>query len=158
MFDTHPDEAKWLAAGESFCTQDALGKIKPAPLLLGNLTYCLNTQDIRATVEFYRKLGWFLTGDFLSQNWGVMTLEEKPDWARSLHNGTHLSLFQGMLPANMLNWRGGDVYAIAEVLRERGVLFDKEPFTDPDGSAALALRDPDGHLLYFNTYPSERLY
>lgn len=158
MFDTHPDEAEWLAKGELFCTQGAQSKIKPEPMLLGNLTYCLNTKDIRATVAFYRKLGWHLSGDFLAQNWGVMTLEEKPQWGQTLHNGMHLSLFQDMLPANMLNWRGGDVYAIATALEARGIEFDKPPYSDPDGSDALPLRDPDGHLLYFNTYPAERLY
>jgi len=158
MFDTHPDEAKWLADGEPFCTPGARDKVKAEAMLLGDFTYCLNTRDIRRTVEFYRRLGWHLTGDHLQENWGVMTREKQPEFGKVLRDGTYLSLFTGHIPANMLNWRGGDVYGIAEVLRGRGIQFDREPFTGDDGGDALPLQDPDGHLLYFNTYPGERLY
>jgi catechol 2,3-dioxygenase-like lactoylglutathione lyase family enzyme len=158
MFDTHPDEARLLADGEPFCTPGARDKVEPGALLLGDFTYCLNVKDIRKTVEFYMKLGWHLSADHLAENWGIMTLDERPQWGKALRDGTYLSLFQGMLPANMLNWRGGDVFAIARVLSERGIEFDNGPHTENDGSDALALRDPDGHLLYFNTFPSERLY
>ena len=88
----------------------------------------------------------------------MLTREEKPEWGKELHNGMHLSLFQEMLQTRMLNWRGGNVFAIAELLKARGVVFDNEPYTDDQGSDNLFLKDPDGHQLYFNTYPQERLY
>ena len=158
MFDTHVTEAKWLAAGEPFSTPGARDKVKPEAMLLGNLSYCLDCKDIRQSVDFYQRLGFHLTGDFLDQNWGVMTLEEDPDWRGTLHDGMHLSVFQGMLSGNLVNWRGGDVFAIAETLRKRGIELEREPFTDECGSDNLFLNDPDGHQLYFNTYPVERLY
>jgi len=158
MFDTHPDEAKGLAAGEPFCTAGALSKLKPDPLLLGNFTYCIDATYLKLSIEFYKQIGFYLTGDFTSQNWAVMTLEEKPEWGKTLHNGLHLSIFQGMLNGNLLNWRGGNVFKIAEVLESRGVEFRRGPFTDEGGSDNLFLNDPDGHELYFNTYPVERLY
>ena len=58
---------------------------------LGAFSISLTVKDIRASKEFYEKLGFVIFGGDISQNWLIMK------------NGDHLvGLFQGMFEKNML--------------------------------------------------------
>lgn len=133
------------------------------PLELGWGQYCLNVKDINATWEFYRRLGFCLAGGSLEQGWGV------------LHNGgTEIGLFQGMMPRNIINFRGPHIQQLAAELRQRGFELDKEAQYDAekypaewsrdadgnqlpvDGSGSFSVCDPEGVCLFFDTVPVER--
>jgi hypothetical protein len=62
-----------------------------------------------------------------------------------------------MIPADLLNFRGGDVAAIAEKLGEAGVDLQEGVREAPDGGRSLLIYDPDEHPLFFDTTPPERL-
>jgi len=111
---------------------------------LGRFEYCLKVKDIGKSLEFYKKLGFSQTGGNLDQNWVVIK-----------HGNCTLGLFQGYIDVNLLNFRGGDVYSIAEYLKSQGLELVKDAFTGDDGSAAAEINDPDDNCIYFNTYPDE---
>lgn len=112
---------------------------------LGEYHSCLNVQDLARSIEFYTRLGFEIVGDHRDENWAVLQ-----------HNNLTLSLFQGHIERNLINFRGGDIEAIHGEAARRGLEFDKPAHREADGSWSAELRDPDGNCIYFNTFPTER--
>lgn len=111
----------------------------------GTLFYCLNVKDLNASCSFYAKLGFVQTGGKTDEGWSVIN-----DGKNELH------LFQGHISSNVLNFRGGDVFAISAELQEQGLEMKSEAETESDGSAGAWIQDPDGNEIYFNTQQEER--
>ena len=157
MFDTHPSESEWLAAGEPFCTPSARGKVSPDALLLGNLSICHKAADLQITLKFYEALGFRLRGGQPEHGWAALALRDGPCHPEALVDTPHLALFQGMIETNLLNWRGGNVPELAGALEARGVEFLK-PLETQHGCDTFLIADPDGHVLMFDTCPGEEQY
>ncbi len=117
-----------------------------AELKLGRFEYCLNVADLSRSLGFYRKLGFEMIGGVLDEGWAIVR-----------HGDCTLGLFQGHIATNLLNFRGGDVFAIAKELEARGLELSREPQIEDDGSAAAEIHDPDGNRIYFNTFPGEEI-
>ena len=111
----------------------------------GKLTICLNVKSLDTSYVFYAKLGFVQTGGKITDGWAVMGDGEN-----------ELYLFQGHIASNTLNFRGGNVFAIAEALKERGLEMESDAETESDGSDGAWIKDPDGNDIYFNTSPEER--
>jgi len=128
-----------------------MGPVAPAPPPsgqtpdLGTCTVCFNVRDVRRSSEFYAKLGFRVTAGDLAENWLVME-----------HGNLRLGLFQGHIESNLLNFRGGDVFAIARQLEAQGLKLRTPAQVEPDSSAGATIADPDGNLIYFNTAPDEQ--
>jgi len=112
---------------------------------LGEYYPCLNVADLGASITFYTALGFTIIDDQRDRNWAALR-----------HNNMLLCLFQGHIEQNLINFRGGDVAAIAREGIERGLTFQKPAHQEPDGSWSAEIRDPDGNCIYFNTFPDER--
>lgn len=147
FFDTTPEERRHFLSGARLSVGEDDGSLKEGQLLLGNHTYCLDVVDIRRAVGFYEKLGLKQMGGDISQNWAIVGDDYQ-----------HLSLFQGIIDLHMLNFRGGDVFAIAAELKKRGFELTKDAARADDGSEFAEFKDPDDRVIYFNTFPAERLY
>lgn len=115
------------------------------PLDLGEYYPCLNVQDLEASISFYQKLGFRLTSDQRADKWAVMQ-----------HNNMVLCLYQGHIERNMINFRGGEISEIAKQLEGNGLQLSKPAHEEGDGSWSAEVVDPDGNVIYFNTYPEER--
>jgi len=111
---------------------------------LGWCDVCLNCKDVSASRDFYAMLGFRVVEGKIEEGWQVMTNDD-----------LRLGLYHGHIPEAMLNFRGGDVFAIAEALQAKGLTFEKGPLLERDKSAAAILRDPDGNAIFFNTAPGE---
>ncbi len=111
---------------------------------LGEHYPCLNVQDLTRSIEFYQKLDFTIIGDHRSENWAVLQ-----------HNNMALCLFQGHIDKNLINFRGGNIEAIHKEAASRGLKFTKPARLEPDGSLSAEIRDPDGNVIYFNTFPDE---
>jgi catechol 2,3-dioxygenase-like lactoylglutathione lyase family enzyme len=111
---------------------------------LGAFSISLTVSDIRASQDFYEKLGFEVFGGDISQNWLIMK------------NGDHvIGLFQGMLEKNMLTFNPGwdgnarkldsftDIRDLQRLLRERGVEFVSEADESTTGPASFVVVDPD---------------
>jgi hypothetical protein len=85
--------------------------------------------------------------------------EEDAGWAVVTNGDLRLGLFEAQhMGENQvcLNFRGGDVFTIAQTLAENGYSFASGPNGSADGGASASLRDPDGHLIFFDTAPGEK--
>lgn len=111
---------------------------------LGRFEYCLNVKDLDASREFYGKLGFEPIGGDADEGWAILS-----------DGKAVIGLYAGHIGENLMNFRRGDVFAIAAALKERGLELEKDAHVEPDGSAGATIRDPDGNLIYFNTHPDE---
>jgi catechol 2,3-dioxygenase-like lactoylglutathione lyase family enzyme len=107
---------------------------------IGQLDVCLAVADVVASMEFYRDLGFSQVGGEIGEGWTIMA-----------HGAARLGLYEGHIGEMMLNFRGGDVFAIAESLEALGYALESAAVREPDGTDGATIRDPDGHLIYFNT-------
>ena len=112
---------------------------------LGYHYLCLNVQDLARCILFYLKLRIEIVKEQRSENWCVLQ-----------HNNMALSLYQGHITENLINFRGGDIDAIHKEATSRGLKFEKPAMLHPDGSWNATIRDPDGNCIFFNTFPDER--
>ena len=120
---------------------------------LGAFSVSLAVKDIRASKEFYEKLGFREFGGDISQNWLI------------LKNGAHvIGLFQGMFEKNTLTFNPGwnqeaekletftDVREIQRQLKAQGVEFVNEADENTTGPAYLMVLDPDGNPVLFDQH------
>ncbi|WP_234572257.1 VOC family protein [Rhodohalobacter sp. 614A] len=113
---------------------------------LGAFSISLAVKDIKASKEFYEKLGFEEFGGHLEQNWLIMK------------NGDYIiGLFQGMFDKNILTFNPGwnqdaeklesftDVRELQKNLKESGIEFDTEADESTEGPASFVIVDPDGN-------------
>ena len=112
---------------------------------LGEFYPCLNVQDLAQSINFYLKLGFEITSDHREDKWAVLQ-----------HNNMALCLYQGHIDQNLINFRGGDIQEITTEITSQGLTFSKSAAQEPDGSWSAEIIDPDGNVIYFNTFPEER--
>ena len=113
---------------------------------LGAFSISLAVKDIRASKEFYEKLGFKVFMGDMSENWLI------------LKNGEHvIGLFQGMFEKNMLTFNPGweqdtqkrdsftDVRELQRQLKAQGVEFLSEADESTTGPSGFMVVDPDGN-------------
>lgn len=110
----------------------------------GWFVLCLNVADVQRSLGFYEKLGFTVIGG-----------NQVIGWAALAHPSCELHLFQGHIDRNLLNFRGGDVLAIAAHLQQQGLEPVGGVQHEPDGSTGATFIDPDGVPVYLNTFPEE---
>ena len=132
-----------IAAATSISSTQAKEK---KPMELGSFTLCLLVKDIKASKEFYEKLGFKQTRGSLEQNWVVL-----------MNGTTTIGLFHGMFEKNMLTFNPGwdwkkeplkdfqDVREIQRALKASGLTLLTEADEAKDGPAFFTLADPDGN-------------
>lgn len=89
--------------------------------------------------------------------WAILARPDHPPVLGKRRVTPYLSLFQGKIPADTLNFRGGNVEEIAATLEARGVAIGDGVKTSADGGESLLLTDPDDRPVFFDTAPAERL-
>jgi catechol 2,3-dioxygenase-like lactoylglutathione lyase family enzyme len=114
---------------------------------LGWLDVCLRVADVRQSRAFYEELGFRRVEGEDGEGWAVVVNGE----ARiGLYEARHMGD-----QAFNLNFRGGNVVDIAKGLAEAGHRFEKPLSVSESGGASVTARDPDGHILFFDSSPSE---
>ena len=116
----------------------------PMPPPFGCLHVCLSVADVSASLDFYAKLGFKREEGDVAENWLVME-----------RDSVRIGLFQGFGEGTTLNFRGGDVPAIAAALRADGLEFEQVAAHEKPRCGSATLLDPDGHRIFFDTAPSE---
>lgn len=114
---------------------------------LGWLDVCLRVQDVRISRPFYEKLGFVRVEGEDLEGWAVMVSGE-----------ARIGLFEARYMGERnftLNFRGGDIRAIAEVLAAQGLAFTKDPSFGAEGGGSATLVDPDRHEIFFDAAPGE---
>lgn len=108
----------------------------------------LLTKDYEKAREFYEnKLGF----EFVSQDQFAMVVRAGRSFIRIVKMPSFAAL-----QSTVLGWQVGDIEAIVDWLRKRGVCFEKYSFvedkergiwTAPGGSKVAWFKDPDGNVL-----------
>jgi len=113
---------------------------------LGNFSISLTVKDLKASREFYEKLGFKVTGGDASKNWLVM-----------MNGSQTIGLFHGMFRKNMLTFNPGwdsnkqklasftDVRELQKQLKAQGVVLQPEADESTTGPAYFMAEDPDGN-------------
>jgi lactoylglutathione lyase len=119
----------------------------------GAFSISLAVKDIKASKDFYEKLGFKEFGGDITQNWLI------------LKNGDHIiGLFQGMFEKNMLTFNPGwdqdaqkldtftDVRELQRQLKAQGMEFVTEADESTTGPAHFMVMDPDGNPILFDQH------
>ena len=120
---------------------------------LGAFSVSLAVKDIRASREFYEKLGFTSFFGTESQNWLI------------LRNGDCvIGLFQGMFEKNMLTfnpgWSGSaeplagatDIRELQRSLKAQGIRPVNDADESTSGPASFMVVDPDGNPILFDQH------
>jgi lactoylglutathione lyase len=120
---------------------------------LGTFSLSLAVKDIKASKQFYEKLGFvFFAGD-QTQNWLIMK-----------NGGCSIGLFQGMFDKNILTFNPGwnneaqllieftDIRVLQKQLKERGVTMTSQADENSSGAASFTLVDPDGNIILIDQH------
>lgn len=121
---------------------------------LGNFCMSLAVKDIKASLEFYQKLG------FTSLGFG----DESQKWIVLKNGTTKIGLFEGFFENNILTFNPGwdssaqklekytDVRDIQRELKSQGVNFTVEADENSNGPAHCMLTDPDGNIILIDQH------
>ena len=120
---------------------------------LGAFSISLAVKDIKASKEFYEKLGFKAFFGEISKNWLI------------LKNGECvIGLFQGMFEKNVLTFNPGwdsnaqklnnftDVRELQRQLKAQGVELMSEADESATGPASFMLMDPDGNPILIDQH------
>lgn len=120
---------------------------------LGAFSISLNVKDLKASKEFYEKLGFDVLGGNMEQNYLIM----KNDKAL-------IGLFQGMFEGNILTFNPGwdenasnleafdDIREIQKQIKNSGLSLLSEADESTQGPANLMLSDPDGNMILIDQH------
>ena len=108
---------------------------------LGIFSVSLAVKDIRASFDFYQKLGFKKLDGDIEQNWLILE-----------SGSTKIGLFQGMFEKNVLTFNPTDVRGIQKHLLEQGVELVQKTDENTEGPASITLLDPDGNPILFDQF------
>lgn len=120
---------------------------------LGNFSVSLAVKDLRASQEFYEKLGFRTVVGSPAHKMAILQNETST-----------IGLFQGMFEKNMLTFNPGwdrtctaladfdDVRDIQKTLRERGIVPVSAADESSTGPASLMVIDPDGNPILIDQH------
>jgi len=113
---------------------------------IGAFSISLAVKDLKASKQFYEKLGFEVFGGVESENWLIMK------------NGAHvIGLFQNMFDQNILTFNPGwdqnaqqlkeftDIRDFQRHLKAQGIMFETEADENTTGPASFTVIDPDGN-------------
>jgi predicted lactoylglutathione lyase len=120
---------------------------------IGSFSISLSVQDIKASKTFYEKLGFFVFGGNMENNWLIMQNED-----------CTIGLFQGMFDKNILTFNPGwnqkaeevtpfkDIRVLQEELKSKGIKIDEEIDPKTSGPASFMIKDPDGNVILIDQH------
>lgn len=120
---------------------------------LGAFSNSLSVKDLKASKEFYEKLGFTVFGGAMERNYLIMK------------NGNSLvGLFHGMFENNIMTFNPGwdesaqnienfdDVRTIQKHLKSEGLNFITEADESSSGPASFMVADPDGNVILIDQH------
>lgn len=120
---------------------------------LGAFSVSLNVKDLKASKQFYEKVGFSVFAGEMERNYLIMK------------NGNALiGLFQGMFDKNILTFNPGwdenanaldsfeDVRDIQKNFKSKGLVLTSEADESSSGPASITLIDPDGNPILIDQH------
>ena len=119
---------------------------KEEAVQLGNFCLSLSVKDVKASKDFYEKLGFHQTRGDVEKNWVVL-----------MNGTTSIALFHGFFEKNTLTFNPGwdakketlkefqDVREIQRIVKANGLQLKTEADANTDKPASFSAVDPDGN-------------
>ncbi|HOR46449.1 MAG TPA: VOC family protein [Caldisericia bacterium] len=111
---------------------------------LGEFELSLKVNDLVRSMDFYHKLGFERVDGEPAKGWAVLRCGD-----------LRLGLYQGHLETNLMSFLGGNVKSIAQDLKSKKIEMFSDATQEKDGSMGAKLVDPDGNIIYFNSFTDE---
>ena len=120
---------------------------------LGAFSISMSVKDIKASKDFYEKLGFSVFGGDIDQNWLILQNDD-----------CTIGLFQGMFEKNTLTFNPGwnckaeeidsfkDVRCLQNELSDKGIIIIGDANTTASGPASFMIEDPDGNPILFDQH------
>ena len=120
---------------------------------LGAFSISLSVKDIKASKQFYEKLGFEVLAGELKKNYLIMKNEN-----------SLIGLFQGMFENNILTFNPGwdengknlhsfdEIREIQEDLKNKGIEVKNEIDSSSKGPASFTIADPDGNVILIDQH------
>lgn len=120
---------------------------------LGAFSISLSVKDLKASKEFYEKLGFNAFTGNMEQDYLIMK-----------NNNTLIGPFQGMFQGNILTFNSGwdeqannvdnfdNIRKIQQQLKKNGLTFISEVDEKTEGPASLTLTDPDRNVILLDQH------
>lgn len=120
---------------------------------LGAFSISLSVKDLKASKEFYEKLGFSTFAGGMDQKYLIMK-----------NQNALIGLFQGMFQGNILTFNPGwdenagnvenfdDIRTIQKELKNSGLTLITEADEKSEGPASLMLADPDGNMILLDQH------
>ena len=125
----------------------------PGTMELGAFSLSLSVADLDASVDFYRRLGFVVTGGDADAGWIIMKNGEST-----------LGLFHGMFERNMLTFNPGltprmerldrftDVRDLQRSLEAAGIAVESSIEPGGTGPGSITVIDPDGNPILIDQF------
>ncbi|MEQ9378942.1 MAG: VOC family protein [Imperialibacter sp.] len=120
---------------------------------LGAFSVSLSVKDLKASKQFYEKLGFTVLGGGMDKNYLIMKNEN-----------ALIGLFQGMFEGNIMTFNPGwdengkdiasfdDIREIQQHLKGEGIETGKEIDPKTSGPASMMITDPDGNVILIDQH------
>ncbi|WP_339787201.1 VOC family protein [uncultured Imperialibacter sp.] len=120
---------------------------------LGAFSVSLSVKDLKASKQFYEKLGFTVLGGGMDKNYLIMKNEN-----------ALIGLFQGMFEGNIMTFNPGwdengkdidnfdDIRAIQQHLKGEGIETGTEIDSKTSGPASMMVTDPDGNVILIDQH------
>ena len=120
---------------------------------LGAFSMSLSVKDLKASKEFYEKLGFTSFAGSMQKNYLIMK-----------NDNALIGLFQGMFQGNILTFNPGwdenannvenfdDIRTIQQQLKSDGLTLISEANEKTTGPASFMLTDPDGNVILLDEH------
>lgn len=120
---------------------------------LGAFSMSLSVKDLKASKEFYEKLGFTSFAGSMQKNYLIMK-----------NDNALIGLFQGMFQGNILTFNPGwdenannvenfdDIRTIQQQLKSDGLTLISEANEKTTGPASFMLTDPDGNVILLDQH------
>ena len=111
---------------------------------LGRFSVSLAVKDIKASLEFYQRMGFQPLSDYGG-------IEEK--WLILANGDYKIGLFENMLPSNYLTFNPQDARALHKELKASGATFTASNVEEKEsGPCYFMMADPDGNLILIDQH------
>ena len=120
---------------------------------LGVFSMSLSVKDLKASKDFYEKIGFEVFAGDMESHYLIMKNES-----------TLIGLFQDMFDSNILTFTPGwdqdaqtleeyiDVRELKEKINKAGIATESESFEEQSGPGSFMITDPDGNQILFDQH------
>ncbi len=117
---------------------------------LGQFSISLPVKDMKASIDFYQKLGFeIIDGGHMNEGFPDTA---STSWRIVKSGNSVIGLFHGMFEESIMTFNPKDARSIQKTLKTSGVDLIKEADESTEGPEHIILMDPDGNQIMLDQH------